>query len=68
MELRMLVLAIYFEQDNQRVCRCDYCWGYFIPKTKKATRYCDRVTDGQSCKQRGANLARLIRLQRTRRS
>ena len=34
MELRMLVLALYFEQDNQ-------------------------VTDGQSCKQRGANLARL---------
>ncbi|MEI3330704.1 MAG: hypothetical protein V8R27_03595 [Oscillospiraceae bacterium] len=32
MELRMLVLALYFEQDNQRVCRCDYCWGYFIPK------------------------------------
>lgn len=59
MELRMLVLALYFEQDNQRICRCDYCWGYFIPKTKKATRYCDRVTDGQSCKQRGANLARL---------
>ena len=59
MELWMLVLALYFEQDNQRVCRCDYCWGYFIPKTKKATRYCDRVTDGQSCKQRGANLARL---------
>lgn len=55
----MLVLALYFEQDNQRVCRCDYCWGYFIPKTKKVTRYCDWVTDGQSCKQRGANLARL---------
>ena len=59
MELRMLVLALYFEQDNQRVCRCDYCWGYFIPKTKKATRYCDRATEAQSCKQRGANLARL---------
>ena len=59
MELRMLVLALYFEQDDQRICRCDYCWGYFIPKTKKVTRYCDRVTDGQSCKQRGANLARL---------
>ena len=58
MELWMLVLALYFEQDKQRICRCDYCWGYFIPKTKKATRYCDRVTDGQSCKQRGANLAR----------
>lgn len=59
MELWMLVLALYFEQDSQRICRCDYCWGYFIPKTKKVTRYCDRVTDGQSCKQRGANLARL---------
>lgn len=59
MELRMVVLALYFEQDSQRICRCDYCWGYFIPKTKKVTRYCDRVTDGQSCKQRGANLARL---------
>jgi len=59
MELWMLVLALYFDQDNQRICRCDYCWGYFIPKTKKVTRYCDRVTDGQSCKQRGANLARL---------
>ena len=59
MELWMLVLALYFDQDRQRICRCDYCWGYFIPKTKKVTRYCDRVTDGQSCKQRGANLARL---------
>ena len=59
MELWMLVLALYFDQDRQRICRCDYCWGYFIPKTKKTTRYCDRVTDGQSCKQRGANLARL---------
>lgn len=59
LELRLLVLALYFEQDSQRISRCDYCWGYFIPKTKKATRYCDRVTDGQSCKQRGANLARL---------
>ena len=59
MELWVLVLALYFEQDDQRICRCDYCWGYFIPKTKKVTRYCDRVTDGQSCKQRGANLARL---------
>lgn len=59
MELWVLVLALYFEQDSQRICRCDYCWGYFIPKTKKVTRYCDRVTDGQSCKQQGANLARL---------
>lgn len=57
--LYLLELALYFRQDSQRIARCDYCWRYFIPKTKKATRYCDRVTDGQSCKQRGANLARL---------
>lgn len=62
MELWVLVLALYFEQDSQRICRCDYCWRYFIPKTKKATQYCDRVTDGQSCKQRGANLARLEKI------
>ena len=62
MELWMLVVALYFDQDNQRICRCDYCWGYFIPKTKKATRYCDRVAFGQSCKQRGANLARLDKI------
>lgn len=57
--LYLLELALYFHQDKQRIARCDYCWHYFIPKTKKATRYCDRVTDGQRCKQRGANLARL---------
>lgn len=57
--LYLLELALYFRQDKQRIARCDYCWHYFIPKTKKVTRYCDRVTDGQSCKQRGANLARL---------
>ena len=44
--MRMLELALYFQQDNQRIARCDYCWGWFVPKTKKATRYCDRVTDG----------------------
>ena len=52
--LRMLELALYFQQNKQRIARCDYCWGWFIPKTKKATRYCDRVTDGFPCKQRGA--------------
>lgn len=40
--LRMLELALYFQQDKQRIARCDYCWGWFIPKTKKVTRYCDQ--------------------------
>lgn len=56
--LRMLELALYFQQNKQRIARCDYCWGWFIPKTKKVTRYCDRVTDGFPCKQRGARLKR----------
>ena len=56
--LRLLELALYFQQDKQRIARCDYCWGWFIPKTKKVTRYCDRVTDGFPCKKRGARFKR----------
>ena len=60
--------ALYFQQDKQRIARCDYCWGWFIPKTKKATRYCDRVTDGFHCKQRGARFKRNLVEDRTGRS
>ena len=56
--LRLLELTLYFRQDAQRIARCDYCWGWFIPKTKKVTRYCDRVTDGFPCKQRGSRFKR----------
>ena len=56
--LRLLELALYFQQDAQRIARCDYCWGWFIPKTKKVTQYCDRVTDGFPCKQRGSRFKR----------
>ena len=56
--LRLLELALYFQQDAQRIARCDYCWGWFIPKTKKVTRYCDRVTDGFPCKKRGSRFKR----------
>ena len=56
--LRLLELVLYFQQDAQRIARCDYCWGWFIPKTKKVTRYCDRVTDGFPCKQRGSRFKR----------
>lgn len=34
--LRMLELSLYFQQDKQRIARCDYCWGWFVPKTKKS--------------------------------
>lgn len=66
--LRLSELALYFRQDKQRIARCDYCWGWFIPKTKKATQYCDRVTDGFLCKQRGARFKRNLVEDRTGRS
>ena len=62
--LRLLELTLYFQQDAQRIARCDYCWGWFIPKTKKVTRYCDRVADGFPCKKRGSRFKRnLVREQ-----
>lgn len=57
-QLRLVELMIYFRQEKQRITRCDYCWNYFIPKTKARALYCDRIFDGQSCKKRGANLKR----------
>lgn len=57
-QLRLAELSLYFRQDKKRIARCDYCWEYFIPQTRAATCYCDRIFDGQSCKKRGANLKR----------
>ena len=60
LELRMLELEMYFRQTN-RIARCAHCWGYFMPKTKKETLYCDRVRDGgKTCKQLGPNAQRRI--------
>ena len=36
LDLRLLELTLYFQQDTQRIARCEYCWGYFIPKTKNS--------------------------------
>ena len=67
MELRMLVLALYFEQDNQRVCRCDYCWGYFIPKRGANLARLDKTSEDEAllvCKKlRDRMYSRLIRWQ-----
>ena len=52
-ELYRLLLMLYFTQSRQRIARCESCFGYFIPKTKRATIYCDRVFDGKSCKKAG---------------
>ena len=37
--LRLLELALYFQQDNQRIVRCDYRWGWFVPKTSQDHRH-----------------------------
>ena len=57
-QLRLVELMLYFRQEKQRIARCDYCWNYFIPKTKARALYCDRIFNGQSCKKQGANLKR----------
>lgn len=51
------VLAVL--RSNKRICRCQHCWRYFVPKTQKRTDYCDRSgREGKSCKELGANLKR----------
>lgn len=40
-------------QYNSNFCKCNYCYRFFIPKTKKLTRFCDRVSSdsGKTCKE-----------------
>lgn len=59
-ELRLLELMLFFRQEKRRIARCEYCWGYFVPKTSHATAYCDRNIDGKTCKQLGPNLKRFL--------
>jgi len=33
--LRLLELMLYFRQNGKRITRCEHCWEYFIPPTKK---------------------------------
>lgn len=51
------VLQAYIN-SNPMIAQCKYCDKYFVPKTKKATLYCDRITlNGKSCKVLGARSA-----------
>lgn len=46
-------------RSERRVARCQNCWRYFVPRTKKKTDYCYHVwPDGQNCRQKGSNLRR----------
>ena len=59
-EMYLLELLLYFQQDQQRIARCEYCGKYFVPKTRKETLYCDRAADGATCKKIGPNLKRKV--------
>lgn len=40
-------------QYNYNFCKCNYCYRFFIPKTQKLTRFCDRIDtkSGKTCKE-----------------
>lgn len=40
-------------QFNSTFSKCSYCYNFFIPKTKKPTRFCDRIdpASGKTCKE-----------------
>lgn len=63
-EIHSLLELYFFEvcaalRSEKRIVRCQHCWQYFVPKTKKKTDYCDRIwEDGSTCKKRGPNLKR----------
>lgn len=58
LELYVFYLMAALRSDK-RITRCQHCWRYFVPKTKKKTDYCDRVwKDGRTCKELGPNLKR----------
>ena len=40
-------------QYNPTFSKCNYCYNFFMPKTKKLTRFCDRVdpASGKTCKE-----------------
>ncbi len=46
-------LFLNMMQSNSNFCKCNYCYNFFIPKTKKLTRFCDRINpeSGKTCKE-----------------
>lgn len=60
-ELLLAELSLYFQQNRQRIARCENCWRYFVPKTEAASRYCYGEIDGKPCKQEGAKRMRRFR-------
>ncbi len=57
-ELMLFCLLGLLEQETI-ILRCKCCGGYFVPKTKKTTLYCDRIIrDKKTCKELAPMLKR----------
>lgn len=54
-EILYSLLTSYFFASKPNISMCQNCNRFFLPKTKKVTLYCDRVTEnGLTCKKVGA--------------
>ncbi len=52
-----IFLLMQFLFAKPQIVRCECCGKYFVPKTNKATKYCDRVLkDGKTCKELAPSL------------
>ena len=46
-----IFLLMQFLSTKLKIVRCECCGRYFVPKTNKATKYCDRILkDDKTCK------------------
>ena len=46
-----IFLLMQFLSTKHKIVRCECCGRYFVPKTNKATKYCDRILkDDKTCK------------------
>ena len=47
-----IFLLMQFLSTKPKIVRCECCGKYFVPKTNKATKYCDRLLkDNKTCKE-----------------
>lgn len=49
---------LYNNKKNFRICKCENCGYYFMPKTTRPTKYCDQIYEnGKTCKEYANNMA-----------
>ncbi len=60
-------LLMMFLSTKPKITRCECCGRYFVPKTNRATKYCDRIIkDKKTCKELAPSLKhkRMVRTDR----